>query len=73
MVNFVALPGPGAKKNVAADLDLEAAINNLRQKKNAVILAHYYQDYELQDIADFVGDSLDLSRRAAETVKIVFS
>ena len=67
MVNFVALPGPGAKKNVAADLDLEAAINNLRQKKNAVILAHYYQDYELQDIADFVGDSLDLSRRAAET------
>jgi len=67
LVNSVALPGPGAKKSVAADFDLETGINNLRRKKNAVILAHYYQDYELQDIADFVGDSLDLSRKAADT------
>ena len=46
---------------------LEDEINRLRKEKNAVILAHYYQESELQDIADFVGDSLDLSRKAAST------
>ena len=48
-------------------LDLRAEIDRLRKERNAVILAHYYQAPELQDIADFVGDSLDLSRKAAAT------
>jgi quinolinate synthase len=48
-------------------LDLRAEIDRLRRERNAVILAHYYQTPELQDLADFVGDSLELSRKAAET------
>ena len=47
--------------------DLPGAIETLRQKRNAVILAHYYQNDEIQDIADFIGDSLELSRKAAST------
>ena len=42
-------------------------IKDLKQKHNAVVLAHYYQDPEIQDMADFVGDSLELSRKAAGT------
>jgi quinolinate synthase len=48
-------------------LAMEDAIRRLRREMNAVILAHYYQDDDIQDIADFVGDSLDLARKAAAT------
>lgn len=42
-------------------------IQELKEKNNVVILAHYYQEPEIQDMADFVGDSLELSRKAADT------
>jgi quinolinate synthase len=47
--------------------ELEAEIKRLKKERNAVILAHYYQESEIQDLADFVGDSLQLSQAAAKT------
>lgn len=47
--------------------ELVSEINRLRKEKNAIIMAHYYQRSEIQDIADFVGDSLALARQAAKT------
>ena len=47
--------------------DLFSAINKLKQELNAVILAHYYQEADIQDIADYLGDSLGLSQQAANT------
>jgi quinolinate synthase len=56
-------------------LNIEEEILILKEKLNAVILAHYYQESEIQDIADHVGDSLELARRAKETTAdvIVFA
>jgi quinolinate synthase len=48
-------------------LSIEQQILELKKQRNAVILAHFYQDSSIQDIADFVGDSLDLSRKASST------
>ena len=56
-----------AQPSNLSGLDLRAEINRLRKDRKAVILAHYYQKPEIQDLADFVGDSLELSRKAAAT------
>ncbi|MEW6350620.1 MAG: quinolinate synthase NadA [Thermodesulfobacteriota bacterium] len=69
MTNTIVLPEPNAltEREIDPSLDLVAEIDRLRREKNAVILAHYYQDGRIQDIANHVGDSLDLSRKAAAT------
>ncbi len=52
---------------IPADIDLHAEIERLRVERNAVILAHYYQEDDIQDLADFIGDSLQLAKAARDT------
>ena len=59
-IGFVDVP-------VDPTIDLYSEIERLKRDKNAVILAHYYQESEIQDIADYIGDSLGLARQAAAT------
>jgi quinolinate synthase len=56
-----------AMHGIDPSLDLLDEIERLRRERNAVILAHYYQDGEIQDLADFLGDSLQLSQAARDT------
>jgi quinolinate synthase len=57
----------GTNTMVEPGIDLRAEIDRLRRERQAVILAHYYQEGEIQDLADFVGDSLQLAQAAAKT------
>jgi quinolinate synthase len=56
-----------ASSNVPPGLDLEQEIVRLKRERNAVLLAHYYQEGEIQDLADFLGDSLQLAQAAKQT------
>ncbi len=57
----------GSELGLPAGVDLEDEIERLRKERNAVILAHYYQESEIQDLADFIGDSLQLAKAARDT------
>lgn len=55
------------EKKIDPSLDLFEEISHLKKEKNAIILAHYYQDADIQDIADYIGDSLGLAQQAEKT------
>jgi len=64
---------PVAPAPVDPGLDLEAEIQRLKRERDAVVLAHYYQESEIQDLADFVGDSLELARRGTKVTESVIA
>jgi quinolinate synthase len=70
-----ALPAALLPHRSAVDpsLDLPAEISRLKKERDAVVLAHYYQESEIQDLADFVGDSLELSRRGTQVKESVIA
>src|SRR5215212_3971137 len=55
------------EKDIDPTLDLFSEIAHLKKEKNAIILAHYYQDADIQDVADYIGDSLGLAQQAEKT------
>lgn len=62
MTEVAARPAP-----IDPSLDLEAEVLRLKRERNAVILAHYYQESDIQDVADYLGDSLQLAQEAKKT------
>ncbi len=65
--NLAPHPSPALRSGIPSGLDLFEEITRLKKEKNALLLAHYYQEPDLQDVADFVGDSLELARAAQKT------